>query len=92
MSWALAVGAELCPGFAIAHDAHEFSTVRWGHIDNDQDRVDRLNEDLLHGDQDKFWCSYKYYNYSKGSQAARINGLSDVNAIANCFAHGFSDV
>ena len=43
----------------------------------DQQRVDSLNDDLINGDQNRFWKSYKYFNYSKGNQCTHVNGLSD---------------
>ena len=58
----------------------------------DQSRVDNLNEDLLNGDHNKFWRSYKYYNYSKCNQSSYIDGLSDDAQIADRFAHGFNEI
>ena len=60
--------------------------------DFDQNRVDDLNEDLLNGDQNKFWRSYKYFNYSKCNQNSYIDGLSDNAQIADCFAKGFNEI
>ena len=58
----------------------------------DQHRVDNLNENLLTGDHCKFWKSFKYFNYDKRSQSARVDGLHNDTAIANCFAQNFSRV
>ena len=58
----------------------------------DQKRVDSLNEDLVNGDQNKFWKSYKYFNYSKGNQSTYINGLNDDKQIADCFANCFNEI
>ena len=58
----------------------------------DQQRVDALNENLINGDQNKFWKSYKYFNYSKGNQSTIVDGLSDNAQIAGCFAKGFSEI
>ena len=58
----------------------------------DQERVDTLNENLINGNQNKFWKSYKYFNYSKGNTGIHIDGLSDDAQIANCFAAGFNDI
>ena len=58
----------------------------------DQAHVDKLNEDLLSGDHDKFWRSFKYFNNSKSSQSARVGGLSNDTAIADCFALNFSSI
>ena len=66
--------------------------IRNNKNNHDQEQVDSLNEDLLRGDHDKFWKSFKFFNYSKSSQTARINGLNDDNAIADCFAHCFNDI
>ena len=58
----------------------------------DQRRVDSLNEDLINGDQNKFWRSYKYHNYATCNQSTHINGLSDNAQIAECFADGFNEI
>ena len=57
-----------------------------------QNKADRLNEDLLHGDSHKFWRSFKYHNYSKTSQSPRIDGLVNDVDIANCFADNYRNV
>ena len=58
----------------------------------DQERVDSLNEDLINGDQNKFWRSYKYFNYSNCNKTSHIDGISDDAQIAEVFAKGFNDI
>ena len=57
-----------------------------------QDRVDRLNENLSSGDVNKFWRSFKYLNGSKSSQTTRIDNLVNDADIAERFAQCYKGV
>ena len=58
----------------------------------DQEKVDRLNDDLLNGDHCKFWKSFKHFNYTNTPQTPRINGLVNDRDIATCFADTYKSV
>lgn len=66
--------------------------IRKHKLNQDQKRVDDLTYDLIEGDQNKFWRSFKYFNNSKASTSSRINGLTDNVQIANCFADSYSQI
>ena len=57
-----------------------------------QSRMDSLNEDLVAGHQNKFWNSYKHFNYSNSKTTSYIDGLNDDSDIANCFASNFKHI
>ena len=54
--------------------------------------MDSLNEDLVAGHQNKFWNSYKHFNYSNSKTTSYIDGLNDDSDIANCFASNFKHI
>ena len=60
--------------------------------DDNQTRMDALNDDLVSGYQNKFWKSYKHFNYSNSKSTTYIDGLNDDHDIANCFANSFRSV
>ena len=60
--------------------------------DDNQNRMDALNNDLVGGHQNKFWKSYKHFNYSNSKTTSYIDGLNDDSDIANCFANSFRSV
>ena len=51
-----------------------------------------MNEDLLNGDHDKFWRSFKYFNNTKSSPSARVGGFTNDSDIADRFAHNYSSI
>ena len=57
-----------------------------------QSKIDSLNNDLIEGYQNKFWNSYKHFNYSGSKPSSYIDGLNDDSDIANCFANNFKRV
>ena len=59
---------------------------------DDQHRMDTLNDDLIGGHYNKFWRSYKHFNYSNTKSTSYIDGFNDDSDIANCFANSFKSV
>ena len=57
-----------------------------------QNRMDALNNNLVDGHQNKFWTSYKHFNYTGSKTGTYIDGLSNDTDIANCFATNFKNV
>ena len=74
-----------------AHYKYKLS-LRKSKFEKDQNRVDDLNNDLISGNQNKFWQSFKFFNYSKVNVSSRINGLTNDIEIANCFADNYSRI
>ena len=57
-----------------------------------QKRADDINNDLLNGNMNKFWRSYKHFNHGNFKSTCNIDGLTDDADIANRFASNFKNV
>ena len=66
--------------------------IRNAKRDVDQDKSDRLNDNLSSGNVHRFWKSFKHLNGVKASPSPLINDLSDDNDIANCFARSYESI
>ena len=60
--------------------------------DRDLNHIDELNSNLADGDHDKFWRSFKYFNYSRNRGNVFVNNLSNDEDVANCFADSFENI
>ena len=58
----------------------------------DQSKLDEQHEDLINGNQNRFWKSHKLLNGSKPSPSSRINGHTNDQTIADCFSESFKNV